>query len=142
MRTSLGPSTRRAEGHGRSVPQGPSAAGPDKKKKAAIGTGAWEEARELVWKHRHRLALGMVIMVVNRLAGLVLPWTSKFLMDDVVGQQNWDLLPKLAMAAGAATVVDAATSFANSQILGVAAQRAITDMRKDVEAHVMRLPIR
>ncbi len=81
-------------------------------------------------------------MVVNRLAGLVLPLTSKYLMDDVVGQQNWDLLPKLAMAAGAATVVDAATSFANSQILGVAAQRAITDMRKEVEAHVMRLPIR
>ena len=81
-------------------------------------------------------------MVVNRLAGLVLPLTSKYLMDDVVGQQNWDLLPKLAMAAGAATVVDAATSFANSQILGVAAQRAITDMRKAVEAHVMRLPIR
>jgi subfamily B ATP-binding cassette protein MsbA len=63
-------------------------------------------------------------------------------MDDVVGRQNWDLLPKLAMAAGAATIVDAATSFANSQILGVAAQRAITDMRKEVEAHVMRLPIR
>jgi ABC-type multidrug transport system fused ATPase/permease subunit len=142
MRTSLGPSTRRAEGHGRSVAQGASASVPDKKKKAAISSGAWEEARALVWKHRHRLALGMVIMVVNRLAGLVLPWTSKFLMDDVVGQQNWDLLPKLAMAAGAATVVDAATSFANSQILGVAAQRAITDMRKEVEAHVMRLPIR
>jgi ABC-type multidrug transport system fused ATPase/permease subunit len=46
------------------------------------------------------------------------------------------------MAVGAATIVDAATSFANSQILGVAAQRAITDMRKDVEAHVMRLPVR
>ena len=141
MRTSLGPSTRRAEGHGRLSPQG--ASQPDKtKKKASISTGAWEEARALIWTHRHRLALGMVIMVVNRLAGLVLPLTSKYLMDDVVGRQNWDLLPKLAMAAGAATVVDAATSFANSQILGVAAQRAITDMRKQVEAHVMRLPIR
>jgi subfamily B ATP-binding cassette protein MsbA len=45
------------------------------------------------------------------------------------------------MAAGAATVVDAVTAFTNSQVLGVAAQRAITEMRKDVEAHVMRLPI-
>jgi subfamily B ATP-binding cassette protein MsbA len=141
MRTSLGPSTRRAEGHTRFSPQGAPAA--DKsKKKPALSAGAWEEARALVWKHRHRLALGMVIMVVNRLAGLVLPLTSKYLMDDVVGRQNWDLLPRLAMAAGAATIVDAATSFANSQILGVAAQRAITDMRKEVEAHVMRLPIR
>jgi subfamily B ATP-binding cassette protein MsbA len=139
MRTTLGPSTRRAEGHARVSPPVADAPG---KKKASISAGAWEEARALVWKHRHRLALGMVIMVVNRLAGLVLPLTSKYLMDDVVGQQNWDLLPRLAMAAGAATVVDAATSFANSQILGVAAQRAITDMRKEVEAHVMRLPIR
>jgi subfamily B ATP-binding cassette protein MsbA len=107
-----------------------------------VTPGAWEEARALVWRHRHRLAFGLGIMVVNRLAGLVLPATTKYLMDDVIGKQQWDLLPKLAMAAGAATLVDAATSFANSQILGVAAQRAITDMRKDVEAHVMRLPIR
>src|SRR5205823_13442196 len=48
----------------------------------------------------------------------------------------------LALAAGAATLVGAATSFLNSQVLGVAAQRAITQMRKAVEAHVMRLPIR
>src|SRR5262249_36200375 len=65
-----------------------------------------------------------------------------YLMDDVIGQQRWDLLPSLALAAGLATLVGAVTSFLNSQVLGVAAQRAITEMRKDVEAHVMRLPIR
>src|SRR5438034_3674596 len=81
-------------------------------------------------------------MLVNRLAGLVLPSTSKWLMDDVVGKQQWDLLPMLAFAAGAATLVESSTAFVLSQVLGVAAQRAITDMRKDVEAHVMRLPIR
>ena len=48
----------------------------------------------------------------------------------------------IALAAGAATLVQAVTSFALSQILGVAAQRAITDMRKRVQAHVMRLPVR
>jgi ABC-type multidrug transport system fused ATPase/permease subunit len=112
---------------------------PPKKK---LSAEAWDEARALIWKHRGRLVLGLGLMVINRLAGLVLPWTTKFLMDDVIGQQQWNLLPRLAMAVGAATLVDVATSFANSQILGVAAQRAITDMRKDVEAHVMRLPIR
>ena len=81
-------------------------------------------------------------MVINRLAGLVLPTTTKYFVDDVIGQGHWELLPQLAMAAGGATIVDAATAFANSQVLGVAAQRAITEMRKDVEAHVMRLPIR
>jgi subfamily B ATP-binding cassette protein MsbA len=104
--------------------------------------GAWEEARGLIWTHRKRLALGLGLMLINRLSGFVLPTTTKYLMDDVIQQGHWDLLPKLALAAGAATVVDAATAFANSQVLGVAAQRAITEMRKDVEAHVMRLPIR
>jgi ATP-binding cassette, subfamily B, putative efflux pump len=107
-----------------------------------ISSGALEEARALVWTHRRRLSLGLVLMVINRLAGLVLPTTTKYLMDDVFTKGRWDILPMLAAAAGGAMVVDAATSFANSQILGVAAQRAITEMRKQVEAHVMRLPIR
>jgi len=88
------------------------------------------------------MALGLGLMLVNRLAGLVAPWSTKWLMDDVIAKNHWDLLPRIALAVGAATLVEAATSFGNSQILGVAAQRAITEMRKDVEAHVMRLPIR
>ena len=109
--------------------------------KKGVTTGAMEEARALIWTHRKRLALGLGLMLVNRLAGLVLPTTTKYLMDDVITQGHWELLPKLALAAGGATLVDAGAAFANSQVLGVAAQRAITEMRKDVEAHVMRLPI-
>jgi ABC-type multidrug transport system fused ATPase/permease subunit len=120
----------------------PEAPGGIKAKKAAFTAGAWEEARGLIWTHRKRLALGLGLMLINRLSGFVLPATTKYLMDDVITQGHWELLPTLAMAAGAATVVDASTAFANSQVLGVAAQRAITEMRKDVEAHVMRLPIR
>jgi ABC-type multidrug transport system fused ATPase/permease subunit len=88
------------------------------------------------------MALGLGLMLINRLSGLVAPWSTKWLMDDVIAKNHWELLPKIALAVGAATLVEAATSFGNSQILGVAAQRAITEMRKDVEAHVMRLPIR
>jgi subfamily B ATP-binding cassette protein MsbA len=113
--------------------------GPTKQK---ISKGALEEAKALIWKHRRRLSIGLALMVVNRLAGLVLPTTSKYLMDNVVLQNQWYLLPRLALAAGAATLVESVTSFSLSQVLGVAAQRAITEMRKDVEAHVMRLPIR
>jgi ABC-type multidrug transport system fused ATPase/permease subunit len=104
--------------------------------------GAWQEARALIWTHRKRLSLGLFLMVISRLSDLVLPTTSKYLLDDVIGKQNWDLLPSLALAAGIATIVGATTSFLNSQLLGVAAQRAITEVRKDVEAHVLRLPIR
>ena len=115
---------------------------PEKPKKPKLTKGAWEEARALIWEHRRRLALGLSLMLVNRLAGLVAPWSTKWLMDEVVAKNRWELLPNIALAVGAATLVESATSFGNSQILGVAAQRAITEMRKDVEAHVMRLPIR
>ena len=81
-------------------------------------------------------------MIINRLVGLVLPATSKYLIDDVVLQRKGELLLPLALAAGAATLVQAVTSFSLSQILGVAAQRAITEMRKSVQEHVERLPIR
>jgi ABC-type multidrug transport system fused ATPase/permease subunit len=103
---------------------------------------AWDEARELVWAHRARLALGLALMLINRLAGLVLPATSKYLIDEVVTKHRGELLMPLALAAGGATLVEAGTSFALSQVLGVAAQRAITDMRKSVQAHITRLPIR
>jgi subfamily B ATP-binding cassette protein MsbA len=114
----------------------------DEAPKKKLTPGAWQEARALVWVHRKRLALGLALMLVSRLAGLVAPWSTKWLMDDVITHQHWELLPRIALAVGLAAIVDAAASFANSQVLGVAAQRAITEMRKDVEAHVMRLPIR
>jgi ABC-type multidrug transport system fused ATPase/permease subunit len=118
----------------------PNVASPEKKKLTA--SAAWREARELMWARRSRLALGLGLMLVNRLAGLVLPATSKFLIDDIIGKHRADLLTPLALVAGAATLVQAVTSFALSQVLGVAAQRAITDMRRRVEAHVARLPVR
>ncbi len=114
---------------------------PPQKKRVSV-SAAWREARELVWKHRRRLALGLVLMLISRLAGLVLPASSKWLIDEVVGKKRIDLLMPIALVAGAATLIQAVTSFVLSQILGVAAQRAITDMRKRVQARVMRLPVR
>lgn len=111
-------------------------------KKGVSSAAAWREARELVWTHRQRLALGLGLMLVSRVSGLVLPWSSKWLIDEVLGNGRTELLTPIALAAGAATLVQAVTSFGLSQILGVAAQRAITEMRKRVQARVMRLPIR
>ena len=112
------------------------------KKKGVSASAAWREARSLLWAHRRRLITGLILMLVSRLAGLVLPASSKYLIDDVVGKNRTDLLPMIALAAGTATLVQAVTSFALSQILGVAAQRAITDMRKRVQAQIMHLPVR
>ncbi len=112
------------------------------KKKSVSLSAAWREARSLVWAHRRRLMLGLGLMLVSRLAGLVLPASSKYLIDDVVNGGKSELLMPIALAAGAATLVQAVTSFALGQILGVAAQRAITDMRKRVQARIMHLPVR
>ncbi|HVZ20570.1 MAG TPA: ABC transporter ATP-binding protein [Vicinamibacterales bacterium] len=112
------------------------------KKKQVSAADAWGYARELIWAHRKRLSLGLVLMVISRLSGMVLPASSKYVIDEVVGKHRTDLLLPLALLAGGATLIQAVTSFALSQILGVAAQRAITDMRKKVQAHVMHLPVR
>jgi subfamily B ATP-binding cassette protein MsbA len=101
----------------------------------------WREAKDLIWARRGRLATGVALMLVSRVAGLVLPATSKFLIDDVIGKGQHELLPLLGLAAIVATLVQAATSFSLAQILGVAAQRSITEMRKRVEQHVLRLPV-
>ncbi len=114
----------------------------DQKKTKPELSAVWREAREIVWARRKRLALGGALMIVNRLAGMVMPASSKWLIDDVIGKQRADLLLPLAAAIGVAALVQGSTSFALSQVLGVMAQRAITDMRKSVMAHVSRLPVR
>ncbi|HEX6203328.1 MAG TPA: ABC transporter ATP-binding protein [Thermoanaerobaculia bacterium] len=130
------------------------------KRKIRFST-AWQEARQLVWARRGRLALGLVLMVISRVAGLVLPATPKFLIDNVLGGRPVEVPPPLAgvaaplgrmspgelltflgIAVVAATLVQAATSFALSQVLSIAAQRAIAEMRRAVQAHVGRLPVR
>lgn len=99
------------------------------------------DAAELVAARRGRLVLGLGLLAVNRLAALVLPGTTKFLLDDVMGRGDRSLLPLLVLAAGSATLLQAGSSFALAQVLGKAAQRSITEMRRRVQWHVGRLPV-
>jgi subfamily B ATP-binding cassette protein MsbA len=103
---------------------------------------AWAEARQIIWRHRRGLAIGFLLILVNRAASLVLPGSTKFVVDTIIGHKRGDLLWLVAVAAGGATLISAITSFALSQVLGVAAQRAVTDMRRAVQDHVARLPVR
>src|SRR5215210_5873116 len=91
---------------------------------------AWAETRALMAQHKRSLTIGFSLMIVNRLAGLVLPASSKYLIDDVIGKHRSDMLLPLALAALGATVVQAVTGFALSQVVSIAAQGAITNMRK------------
>lgn len=87
------------------------------------------------------LLLGLVLMAINRVAGLVLPASTKWLIDDVIGKRQTELLLPLVGAVGFATLVQGATSFALTQSLSKAAQRLIAELRRKVQAHVSHLPV-
>jgi len=95
----------------------------------------------LIRPRRWVLLLGLVLIGINRLSGLVLPASTKYLIDDVIGKKNFALLKPIILAVLAATVIQGITSFTLTQTLSKAAQRLITELRRKVQAHVGRLPV-
>ena len=102
----------------------------------------YRDLRELVWPRRHLFVLGLLLVFINRAASLVLPSSTKYLIDDIVQKRREDLLTPLVVVVGAAIVVQAVTSFALTQLLSASAQKLIAEMRVRVQAHIGRLPIR
>ena len=101
----------------------------------------WPDLWELVRPRRALLALGLLLMAVNRVSGLVLPASTKFLVDDVVLKHRTRLLGPLVLGVLGATLVQGATSFSLTQLLSKEAQRLIAELRRKVQAHVGRLPV-
>jgi ABC-type multidrug transport system fused ATPase/permease subunit len=119
----------------------------------AVGTAGAEPAKKkinwsslpdiwaLIQPRRGMLAFGLVLVAVNRVAGLVLPGSSKYLFDNVIDRQQVNLLLPIVLIVIGATLLQGITSFTLTQLLSKSAQRMITDMRKQVQAHIGRLPI-
>jgi ABC-type multidrug transport system fused ATPase/permease subunit len=101
----------------------------------------WPEVWKLMRPRRAVLGLGFVLMVINKVAGFVLPYSSKFLIDNVVGKHQVALLPALVISVLVATMVQGVTSFSLTQLLSKAAQRLIADLRQQVQVHISRLPV-
>ncbi len=80
-------------------------------------------------------------MVINRVTGLVLPASMKFLVDDVIGKHHASMLTPLVGIVLLSTVIQGLTSFALTQTLSKAAQRLIAELRSRVQEHVGRLPL-
>src|SRR5688572_17364347 len=97
--------------------------------------------KELVRPRRKLLAIGFVLMLINRVAGLVLPASTRYLVDDVVTGKQVGMLNTIVLAVLAATILQGATSFALTQILSKEAQRLIAELRRRVQDHVGRLPV-
>jgi len=96
---------------------------------------------ELVRPRMALLGLGFGLMVINRVSGLVLPYSSKFLIDTVIVKHHLDKLKSLVLLVLGATAVQGVTSFALTQLLSKEAQRLIAELRHKVQAHVGRLPV-
>jgi ABC-type multidrug transport system fused ATPase/permease subunit len=95
----------------------------------------------LIRPRRGVLALGFLLMIVNRGSSLVLPYSTRYLIDDVIGKKHIDLLLPLVLTVLAATAIQGGTSFALTQLLSKAAQRLIAQLRQDVQAHIGRLSV-
>jgi ABC-type multidrug transport system fused ATPase/permease subunit len=103
---------------------------------------AWAEARALVWEHRTSVSVGLVLMLVSRAAGFVLPYSTKMVLDEVLPNRDIQLLGYVALAGLAATIVQSITGYALSQVVSVAAQQAIARLREEVQGHLIRLPVK
>jgi len=101
---------------------------------------AWQLARAIVWGQRKNLGLGLVLLVVDRIAGFVLPIAPKILLDDVVGQRKSELLPWLALAIVAAALVQAGAAFALQRVLGLSAELVVLGWRRRIMARITRAP--
>ncbi len=111
-------------------------------KSRKITWSAWRQARRLMWSYRKTLAIGFVLMIINRVSGFLLPGTSKWLIDEVIGNDRMELLMPLAWVAVGATIIQAGTSYMLSNVIGIAAQRAIMGMCRQIHDHVIHLPVR
>jgi subfamily B ATP-binding cassette protein MsbA len=113
---------------------------PPKKKKPNLRQvlpDVWELIRPRKWL----IAFGLLLMAVNRVAGLVLPWSTRFVIDDVVVKKETYLLKPIILGVLLATAIQGITSFTLTQVLSKAAQRMIADLRRKVQAHIGRLPV-
>jgi ABC-type multidrug transport system fused ATPase/permease subunit len=105
---------------------------------------AWKalpDAWALLNPRRRILGLGLVLMAFNRTAGLILPGSTKYLVDNVISKRQIHLLVPLVLAVLAATIVQGLTSFALTQLLSKSSQRMVTELRLKVQSHVGRLPV-
>ena len=112
-----------------------------KREKASLSTVGYA-FKTIIWPRRKLLFLGLVLIIFNRLSGLVLPGASKILIDRVIAENDSHLLKMLLLAVGGALLVQATTSFFLTKLLSVEAQHLISLLRAKVQQHIIYLPVR
>jgi ABC-type bacteriocin/lantibiotic exporter with double-glycine peptidase domain len=98
--------------------------------------------KTIVWPRRKIIIVGLILIIISRLAGLVLPGATKYLMDDVVVKHDLDMLKLILIAVVGSIIIQAVTSFLLTKLLSVEAQHLISVLRAQVQKQILRLPIR
>ena len=98
--------------------------------------------KTIVWPRRNLLFVGLILIVISRVSGLVLPWASKYLVDEVIAHKNITLLYYLLGGVVGAIIIQAVTSFLLTKLLSVEAQHLISVLRVKVQKQILRLPVR
>ena len=101
-----------------------------------------EVFKTIIWPRRKLISIGLILIVISRLASLVIPWATKYLIDDVMGNKDLYMLKMILGAIFASIVVQAVTSYMLTKILSVEAQHLISVLRVKVQKQILRLPIR
>jgi subfamily B ATP-binding cassette protein MsbA len=98
--------------------------------------------KTIIWPRRKLIALGLILIVISRLAGLVLPLATKYLIDDVIAKGDLYMLKMVLIAVVASITLQAITSYLLTKILSVEAQHLISVLRARVQKHLLKLPTR
>ncbi len=114
----------------------------DKKAKKISLASVGYAFKNIIWPRKKLLFVGLILIIINRLSGLVLPGASKYLVDDVINKANMSLLYTLTAAVAGAVLVQSVTSFALTRLLSVEAQHLISILRASVQKHIIYLPTR
>jgi len=97
--------------------------------------------KDFIWPRRYIVLVGLILIIISRLASLVLPGASKYLMDNIIIDKDFDMLKLLLLVVGAAILVQAVTSFLLTKLLSVEAQLLISQLRAKVQKQILSLPI-
>ncbi len=97
--------------------------------------------KNIILPRKWLLLLGLGIIIINRLAGLVIPGASKFLIDNVINAGEYDKLSLLLAVVGGAVLIQSSSSFALTRLLSVEAQNLIAKLRIKLQKHIIKLPV-
>ncbi len=97
--------------------------------------------KTIIWPRRKLILVGLILIIISRLASLILPYESKILVDDVIANKDLVKLQSLLWIVGGSILINAITSFLLTKILSVEAQNLISRLRVQVQRKILSLPI-